>query len=93
MANITIPELSGIAEKLEVIHKAIIDNNSLQYLSAEKLAEKLDMTPQTLSALAKEGIIKKYRLGGRKIYYSIPEIYQAIKEGIVNEYSTKNIKD
>lgn len=92
MANIDIPELSKITEKLEIIEKMLVETSLPLYLPAEKVADKFGMTTQTLSNLAKDGLIEKYKFGDRRIFYCIPEIYKAIQAGSVRQFNPKSIK-
>lgn len=92
IANIEIKDLDKITQKLEVIEQLLVENTLPPYLPAEKVAEKFGLTTQTLSAIAKEGVINKYKFGDRRIYYCIPEIYKAIQAGLVKPFVPKSLK-
>lgn len=66
--NVLIPELSK-------------QNDEIQYLSADKVCEKLDITKPTLHEWRKRKIIKSYKLGAR-VYYRWDEVQNAM---IIND--------
>jgi len=90
--EIKINELDKISEVLETIKQLVIENNLPKYLPADKVAEKFGVDKQTLSTIAKEGLIKKYKFGDRRIFYCIPEIYEAIQAGAVMPFNPKPLK-
>lgn len=92
IANLEIKDLDKITQKLEVIEKLLVENTLPSYLPADKVAEKFGLTTQTLSAIAKDGFINKYKFGDRRIYYNIPEIYKAIQAGQVRPFVPKSFK-
>jgi hypothetical protein len=92
MGNIQIPELETIIQKLELIEKMVTENSLPKYLPAKMVAQKLGMTTQTLSSIATKGIIKKHHLGDRRIFYCIPEIYEAIHAGAIKPFNPKTLK-
>ena len=86
MENSTIlklPQMEEIKEKLDLLlaekeTPAKSKGRSTDLVSSKSLSKLLDLTEQTLSNYAKHGYFKKYRLD-RKIFYSISEVEEAIK--------------
>ena len=80
---IEIKELDKILKKLEKIESlmSINDTNSKEpeYVTAEKAAEILETTTQTLYNHSKKGLFPKYKFGERTVYYRLSEIYKTFK--------------
>ena len=82
-AIIQFPQMEQIKEKLDLLlaekdKPASNNKQNLDLISSKSLSVMLDLTEQTLSNYAKHGYFKKYRLD-RKIFYSISEVEEAIK--------------
>jgi len=81
---IEIKELEKIQKDIEelkvLIHQLL--NNAIvpEFVTAEKAAEKLETTTQTLYNLSKKGLFPKYKFGDRTVYYKLSEIYAAFKK-------------
>jgi len=80
---IEIKGLDKIEKELEEIKRLILslENNMKEpeFVTAEKAAETLGTTTQTLHNHAKKGLINKYKFGNRTVYYNLNEIYAAFK--------------
>lgn len=68
--NILIPELTKTFQ-----------NTSPEYLSADKVCQRLDITKPTLHEWRKRDIIKSYKIGAR-VYYRWDEVQNAM---IIND--------
>lgn len=80
---IEIKELDKILKKLERIEWLMqineSNNNDPEYVTAEKAAEILETTTQTLYNHSKKGLFPKYKFGDRTVYYRLSEIYKTFK--------------
>jgi len=86
--NLSVPRenINEIASMVESrlfmrLEKFISDNKPNQYLSAEKICERLDITKPSLHEWRRKGIIQSYKIGGR-VYYRWDEVEAAM---IVND--------
>lgn len=88
---IEIKGLDKIEKELEEIKKLILsverNNKEPEYINAEKAAEIIGVTTQTLYNHAKNGLFPKYKFGDRTVYYRLDEIYAAFRS-----YNKKSIR-
>ncbi len=80
---IEIEGIDKILKKLERLEKLMLvdESNSKwpEYVTAERAAEILETTTQTLYNHAKKGLIQKYKFGDRTVYYKLSGLYAAFK--------------
>jgi predicted DNA-binding transcriptional regulator AlpA len=82
--NIEFKELGQILTEVRELRKLIEENKRNgdypEFVTAEKAAEILGTTTQTLYNHSKKGLYPKYKFGDRNVYYKMEEIYAAFKK-------------
>ncbi len=77
-------ELGQVLEELREIKSLLLNNNNEskypKYVTAEKAAEILGTTMQTLYNHSKNRLFPRYKFGDRTVYYKLEEIYMAFKK-------------
>ena len=81
--KVKIKGLDKILKKLERLEKLMLNNDSNtkwpEFVKAERAAEILETTTQTLYNHSKKGLFPKYKFGDRTVYYKLSELYAAFK--------------
>jgi len=82
--KIEFKEIGQILRELAEIKNLLSDNkvnsDHPEFITAEKAAEILGTTTQTLYNHAKKGLYPKYKFGDRAVYYKLDEIFSAFKK-------------
>ena len=80
---IEIKELEELRKELHELKDLVLSLKEgkidIQYVPAEKAAELLGTTTQTLYNHAKKGLFPKYKFGDRTVYYRLDELYKAFR--------------
>lgn len=82
--KIKIKEIGTILRELAELKKLVEESRSNssypEFVTAEKAAEILGTTTQTLYNHSKKGLFHKYKFGDRTVYYKLEEIFSAFKQ-------------
>jgi len=81
--KVKIKGLDKVLKELERLEKLMLNNDSNtkwpEFVKAERAAEILETTTQTLYNHSKKGLFPKYKFGDRTVYYKLSELYAAFK--------------
>lgn len=72
--------LRELAEIKNLLSNSKVNSLHPEFVAAERAAEILGTTTQTLYNHAKKGLYPKYKFGDRTVYYKMEEIYAAFKK-------------
>jgi excisionase family DNA binding protein len=77
LRNIISEEISKFLERKSVTH----DDLASQYMSRHEACKALRISIPTLMVLSKDGALKPYKIGGRRILYKKSEVEELINKG------------
>lgn len=63
-------------------------NNDIEYISSDRVVEKLDISKRTLDRWSKSNLLKKHKIR-KKVFYKISDINNLLESQKVSEVITK----